>query len=120
MGSHDGSDGRSGGAKRSGWTSFSPAPWSSRRPCSSADISTSSSAPEGCATGSYSTKRSTVEGDMGPEAFINRELSWLEFNRRVLEEAKDPSVPLRGRGKFLSIFSTNLERFLMVRAAERK
>lgn len=55
--------------------------------------------------------------ELTPETYTSRELSWIEFNRRVLAMAQDRSLPLLERVKFLAIFSTNLDEFYMVRVA---
>ncbi len=55
-----------------------------------------------------------------PKNFFNRDLSWIEFNRRVLEEALDPDLPLLEKVKFISIFHTNLDEFYMIRISGLK
>jgi len=52
-----------------------------------------------------------------PENFINRDLSWVEFNKRVLDEALNPELPLLDKIKFISIFCSNLDEFYMIRVS---
>src|SRR5450631_3308916 len=59
-----------------------------------------------------------AEGDLhDPSLYVNRELSWLDFNDRVLQLAEDERVPLLERVKFCAIYTTNLDEFYMVRVA---
>jgi polyphosphate kinase len=58
---------------------------------------------------------SDLTAELSPEELVNRDLSWLQFNRRVLHEAEDPRTPLLDRVRFYNIFNSNLDEFFMKR-----
>jgi polyphosphate kinase len=78
-----------------------------------------SAKPEGGTTG-VEEPATARAASLGPSRYLNRELSWLDFNTRVLALAEDATLPLLERAKFLAIFSRNLDEFFQVRVAGLK
>ena len=80
------------------------------------DLQTVADCDTGGATGHPGQEPDRPAFDLdSPDLYLNRELTWLEFNRRVLAEAQNPKSPLLDRVKFLAILSSNLDEFFMKR-----
>jgi len=85
-------------------------------PIQSPSLAEASTSAPAAATAAGTLSRTGLD----PRLFLNRELSWLEFNQRVLDEAADAALPVAERLKFLGIVSSNLDEFFMVRVAGLK